>query len=245
MILERLSVDGIDTSPYYEPNGKFNTTPPGNDIQMPNCTMYCYLRTFECSNATKPFPVARTSLGFGNAKTWYGASPLEKGSKLKQFSIACFDGTYGHVAFVEQVIDSTHALITESQYDSNKSLRNYKYWQKRVVELIPGKATLSGVGVLQGFLYVPVKDIRVSRNSEFEQVEILDDMVNVRVKPNGNITRAGNYAPRGIYNILDIKNDGDWDWYQLDKNCWVRQGDWTRYYPIDSELEKLRKENRL
>lgn len=242
MYLERLSSDGIDTSPYYVPNGKFNTAPPNSDIQMPNCTMYCYCRGFEASDATKPFYLARNGYGFGNAKEWYSQSPLPKGSSLKDGSIAVFDGQYGHVCFVERVIDSNHALITESQYDSNKQLRNYKYWQKRIVELEVGKATLSGVGKLLGFLYLPIDEIRTSRDSNKEQIEIVEEMVNVRATPNGYVARKGCFAPLGIYNVLSKQEVDGYTWYQLDKDNWVREGDWLNYYPAN-DYEALLKEN--
>ena len=242
MYLERLSVDGISTSPFYIPGGKFNTSPPNSDVQMPNCTMYCYCRSFEATDATKPYPIARDTLGFGNAKTWYSLSPLPKGNKLKNGSIAVFDGNCGHVAFVERVIDDTHALITESQYDSNKNLRNYKYWQKRIVELKVGKATLSGVGELLGFLYLSIDDIRVERNSNKEQIEITKEMVNVRGTANGNLVRPGCYAPMGIYDVLSKQKVEGYTWYRLDKANWVREGDWLTYYPVD-DIEALKKEN--
>lgn len=245
MILERLSASGIDTSPYYKPNGKFNLWDAGDELQMPNCTMYAYLRSFEICNATAPFPIAKSGLGFGNAKSWYSQSPLKKGSKLKSFSIAVFNGVYGHVAIVERRIDDTHALISESQYDDDKSLRNYKYWQKREVELVVGKATLSGVGELLGFLYLPIEDIRTLRDTTKEQISINEEFVNVRGLPNGEVARKGCYAPMGIYNVQDIKNDGEYNWYQLDKACWVRDGEWLAYYPIEeNELQRLKAENK-
>lgn len=242
MYLERLSDYGIDTSPYYEPNGKFNTSPAGSDIQMPNCTIYTYLRSFEATDAKKPYPIARDRTGFGNAKTWFANSPLPKGSEIRTGAIACFDGNYGHVAFVERKIDDTHALITESQYDSNKSLRNYKYWQKRVVELVTGKATLSGVGKLQGFLYLDIDDIRTSRNTSVEQIEITEEMVNVRGKANGEIVRKGCYCPMGIYNVLSKREVDGYMWYEIDKANWVREGDWLTYYGANN-YDALLKEN--
>ena len=242
MYLERLKVDGISTSPYYVPNGKFNTSEPNSDVQMPNCTMYCYCRAFEASDAVSPYPIARSTLGFGNAKTWYSLSPLPKGSKIKNGSIAVFDGNSGHVAFVERVIDSTHALITESQYDKNKNLRNYKYWQKDIIELQVGKATLDGVGKLLGFLYLTIDDIRVNRDYNKEQIEITKEMVNVRGTPNGNVIRDGCYAPMGIYNVISKRKVDGYMWYMLDKANWVREGDWLNYYPVD-DFEALKKEN--
>ena len=241
MYLGRLSAAGIDSSPYYVPGGNFNTYSPTSDIQMPNCTMYAYLRSFESTDAAEPFPIARDSLGFGNAKNWFSNSPLPKGYEIKTGSIACFDGNFGHVAFVEEKYDDTHALISESQYDDNKSLRNYKYWQKRVVELIPGKATLSGVGALQGFLYLPINDKRTERNGK-EQVEIIEDYVNVRSSAAGEILKQGCYCPMGIYDVLNSKEVDGFMWYKLDSKSWVREGEWLIHYKKENdELAELKR----
>ena len=241
MYSERLSVSGIDSSPYYVPGGAFNTYSPYSDIQMPNCTMYAYLRAFESCDASAPFPVARDGLGFGNAKTWFSNSPLPKGYEIKDGSIACFDGNYGHVAFVERKIDDTHALISESQYDDDKSLRNYKYWQKREVELIPGKATLSGIGALQGFLYLDIKDVRTEFTGS-GQIVITEDYVNIRKSAAGELSKHGCYAPMGIYNVLNLKEVDGFMWYKIDSKSWVREGDWLKYYPKENdELAELKK----
>lgn len=245
MYLERLSSYGIDTSPYYVPNGRFNTAPADDDNQMPNCTMYCFCRGYEAMDATERTPWVRPQGGFGSAKEWYCTTTMPKGSQLRTGSVACFDGNYGHVAFVERKIDDTHALISESQYDHDKSLRNYKYWQKRVVELIVGKATLSGVGALQGFIYLPIKDIRTVRNTEKVQISINDEMVNVRGLPNGEVARKGCYAPTGIYDVLEEKIIDGYDWYRIAKSCWVREGDWLTYYPQSDDISKLQAENEM
>lgn len=241
MYLERLSSSGLEDSPYFVPSGKFNTSPAGSDIQMPNCTMYAFCRAYEATDASKRYDIARKGGGFGNANKWFSESPLPKGNKLKTGSIACFDGVYGHVAFVERVIDDTHALISESQYDDDKSLRNYKYWNKRVVELEVGKATLNGVGPLQGFLYLDIDDKRTQIDGS-EQIEILEDYVNVRATPNGNIARKGCYAPMGVYNILSRREVDGYMWYELDKNNWVREGSWLKYYSSDlmDDLKKIK-----
>lgn len=236
MYLERLSPSGMDNK-YYLPQGDFNTSPSDSDIQMPNCTMYAYLRAFESVNASKPFPIARSTLGFGNAKTWFNQSPLKKGNEIRTGSIACFNGNYGHVAFVERKIDNNHALISESQYDADKSLRNYKYWNKRIVELEVGKATLTGVGELQGFLYLDIDDARVGNG----KVEITEDYVNVRSEPNGHLVLAGCYCPMGIYNYYQRKNVDGYNWYEIDLGCWVREGTWLKVLEEDDLLNDLRK----
>ena len=243
MFLERLNNYGIDSSKYYKYGGTYNPVKSAtSDTAMPNCTDYALCRGYEATQCDKPFPIAKASLGFGNAKDWWKQSPLPHTNEIVAGSIACFDGAYGHVAFVERVIDKTHALISQSQYDKNKSLRNYKYWEKRVVELVVGKATLSGVGALQGFLILPVNKIDVARNSKFEQIEITQEMVNVRVKPNGEVVQNGCYAPMGIYNVLSKQVVDNYTWYEIDKNCWVREGSWITYYE-KQDFEALIKEN--
>jgi len=249
MFLERLSKNGIESSPYYVPNGQFNTAPPNSDVQMPNCTCYCYSRFFESVSAPTPYPVARTTLGYGNAKTWYEKSPLPKGKELKTGCIAVFDGNFGHVAYVERKIDSTHAIISQSQYDSNKSLRNYKYFETRQVELVIGKSTLSGIGPLIGFIYAPIQDIRVDRDETKEQILIKEDMVNVRIEPNGEPYQTGCYAPMGYYDVLQIKNVEGYNWYCIEPNHWVREGSWLVHYELTDteelmkEIAELKKEN--
>lgn len=240
MWLTRLNIFSED-NPYYVKGGEFNDYT--GDIQMPNCTTYAYLRMEESLELTeKNDCLIRSSGGFPNAKNWYATTPLPKGSELREASIAVFDGQYGHVAFVEKVIDSTHAIISQSQYDSNKSRRDYKYWEKREVSLIVGQATLSGVGKLIGFIYPPVNDKRVQRN-EKEQIEILEDYVNVRSAANGDIRNVGCYCPVGIYNVLNSKEADGFIWYKLDTQTWVREGEWLVHYPKgDDETQALKRE---
>lgn len=50
----------------------------------------------------------------------------------------------------------------------------------------------------------------------------------------------------GIYDVLNIQNDGQYDWFQVDKACWIREGEWLTYFPVeDNELERLTEENRI
>lgn len=230
----------MEDSPYFVRDGKYNHY--SSDNQLPNCTTYCMLRTYEATEAKEPYPVAQNNLGFPPAKQWYSKSPLAKGNELKVGAIACFDGTSGHVAYVERVIDKTHALISQSQYCSDKTVRDYRYFETREVELVVGKATLSGVGKLQGFIYTPIDDIRTKRNSDKEQIEIIQPYVNVRTAPEGYVFREGNYCPMGIYNVKSKKEYNGYMWYQLEQDHWVREGEWLNYYEL-SDIANLKKEN--
>lgn len=187
----------------------------------------------------------RSALGYPTAKDWMKDTLLPTGDYIRDGCVAVFNGNMGHVAFVERKIDETNAIITESQYDSNKDLRNYKYWQKRTVELEVGKATLAGVGELLGFIYPDIKDIRTERKNK-PQIEITEDYVNVRTSANGSIKSVGCYCPMGVYDVLNSKEVDGYLWYKIDSKSWVREGSWLKYYPAeDDEITQLREENKL
>lgn len=240
MFLQRMSKVGMDSSPYYQ-SKDFNKA-KGTITDLPNCTCFCQCRSYEALQLSSAIPmfIGYSTGGYPNAKNWYDKTTFPKGKELKSGSIAVFDGNYGHVAFVEQKIDSNHALISQSQYDDNKSLRNYKYYESKVVELTVGKATLSGIGKLIGFIYLPIEDIRTNRNTLVDQIEIIEEMVNVRTEPNGDLLCQGCYAPTGIYNALESRKVDGYNWYKVEENAWIREGEWLIFYSgvEQSDLEK-------
>ena len=240
MFLQRESKWGMETSPYYQ-SSTFNKA-KGTITDLPNCTCFCMCRTYESLSVDTPFGMfyGYSVGGYPNAKYWYEKTTLPKGTELKTGSIAVFDGNYGHVAYVEEKLDDNHALISHSQYDEDKSLRNYKYYESKVVELTVGKATLGGIGTLIGFIYLPIEDIRTQRNTLTDQIEIIEDMVNVRTEPNGDLLCQGCYAPTGIFNALESRSDGTYKWYKVEENAWIREGEWLKFYPgvEQSDLEK-------
>ena len=233
----------MDSSPYYQ-STTFNKA-KGTINDLPNCVAFCMCRIFESLCVDKPFSMftGRTAGGYPHAKEWYTKTTFATGSELRTGSIAVFDGNYGHVAYVERKIDDNHAVISQSQYDDDKSLRNYKYFETREVELTVGKATLSGIGRLLGFIYLPIDDIRVKSNPEQNQILVKEEMVNVRIKPDGDLFRSGNYIPMGYYNVLQKKTVDGYDWYEVEQDHWVREGEWIKYIPKETTNKELEKEN--
>ena len=224
MYLERLSSYGIEQSPFFKRWGNSN--------DMPNCTRYAYDRAQESCNDPNLY-IARATSGFGEAKNWWEQTTYPKGSEIRDGSIAVFDGQCGHVMYVERAIDKTHGLCSQSQWSDDKTDRGKKYWEKEVFELIVGQATLEGIGVLKGFIYCPINDIRTARGTN-EQIEIIEEMVNVRTSPEGSLTCPGCYCPMGIYNVLDSQELNGFKWFKLDSDCWVREGSWLKYYPAQT-----------
>ena len=76
----------------------------------------------------------------------------------------------------------------------------------------------------------------VQRNEKVKQIEVLIDNLRVRSKPNGDIL---GYANKGIYNVLNVIEDNNYIWYEIDENMWIAssEGDWTVFYdPIQEEV---------
>lgn len=239
MFLQRLHIFN-DENKYYIPGGQFNTFT--GDVRMPNCTTYSFLRMHEmCEFDRVHNDLIRQSGGFGNAKTWYDTTTLPKGKELKEGSILCFNGNFGHVCALERINENT-ITITQSQYDKDKNLRNYKYWECRDVELINGIPHMNGVGEYIGCIYPPVHDIRTTYDTTREQVQITQDYVNVRMSPEGELVNVGCYAPKGIYNVLDKQSVNGYVWYMLDTNAWVREGEWLTYHSTDTNYQALYEE---
>jgi hypothetical protein len=231
MWLPRLNLFS-DNNPYYK-NKDFNKG-LGTDLDMPNCTQYAVCRNYEASEADKPYIMFknRSAGSYPNAKNFFDDWILAKGYDLKEGAMGVCDGNFGHVFYVEEKIDDTHAIISQSQYDSNKSLRNYKYWEKREVELVVGKSPMSGIGALIGYCYPPIRDIRVKRDNTKHQIEITESMVNVRTSPNGDVFCKGLYCPKGIFNVSNVQIVEGYKWFELEPNHFVREGEWLKEYDI-------------
>lgn len=227
MFLERLSRNGIEESPFFKRWGNSN--------DMPNCTRFDYDRTQEaCDNPN--IYIARPESGFNIAKMWWYESPYPKGNEIKVGATAVFDGKDGHVCFVERVTDKANnkGLISQSQWSANKNDRtSNKYFETREISFEVGKQSMSGVGAFLGFIYAPINDIRVARNSN-NQIKIIDTFVNVRKTPEGDLTREGCFCPMGFYDVLDRQVVNNYVWYKIDGGCWVREGSWLEEYNADN-----------
>ena len=124
--------------------------------------------------------------------------------------------------------------MSESNYDDDKSRRDWKFWNLRECDFIVGKSTISGVGPLIGFIYLDINDKRVSRDTSRDQIRVNYDYINVRVAPGLSALKYdGCFCPDGIYNILDKQDADGYTWYKLDDDCWIAGIDEVEYLPKD------------
>ena len=137
--IKRLTEPTKDNKYFFEDNffkGKYG---------MPNCTAYAWGRAYEIMG-TKPDFRTRAD-GIGNAKSWFGSKycPYERGQEPRLGAIMCFDGTYGHVAVVEE-INGNSVTVSQSSYGGPMfSTRTYK------------KGNYDhGSLKFQGFIYLPI-----------------------------------------------------------------------------------------
>ena len=95
----------------------------------------------------------------------------------------------------------------------------------------------------------------VARNEYVDQVKIFDNVTSLRARkaPNGEVL---GYMNSGIYNLLERKADGDYEWLKVEENVWfANSGDWCEVLPkkeqpteppvVDEDkikIEKLEKE---
>lgn len=228
--LERLDPPVLYTT-HYQPNG--------NDNDMPNCTKYCHDRAQEaCENINLKLFSDRESIGFPMADKWLEKSAFPTGKEPRTGSIACFSGINGkiHVAFVERVNKDGTCLISDSRYDEDKTIRNERYW--RVVDnvvlkigQIPGG--IEGVGELLGFQYLPIRDIRTTRDESKSQLEVFKTGLRCRslFGKSASIVNEGCYVPTGIYDVLDTMTADGYTWCKVDDDHWIAHDrSWANLY---------------
>lgn len=71
----------------------------------------------------------------------------------------------------------------------------------------------------------------VARNEYVDQVKIFDNITSLRARkaPNGEVL---GYMNSGIYNLLERKADGDYEWLKVEENVWfANSGDWCEVLP--------------
>lgn len=162
---------------------------------LPNCCGYVHGRWIELGGYNHDID----GLSLGNAKTYYPNWKGNKGQTPKVGAIMCWtNNSAGHVAVVEQVIDSDTVLTSESNWNgpkfSNRTRHrawgngNWSYWQGTDI-------------YFQGFIYPPftvesTNDVNINvggtttdvSNETFKGTFTADTALNIRSECTTNST---------------------------------------------------------
>lgn len=186
------------------------------------CTWYAYYRALECGFTAPCYWDRATRQGsYTNAKLWLEnfREPWQvKGPDYSPVAgdIAVFDGTYGHVAFIEKV---SKGIRTVSDYNRVAS-------ETFAVDSWAEGTDFKGVGPLLGFLHFPNNTVEtVARDENVDQIETTDPTLRVRTAPNRQ-AEIFCHVQTGYYNILSTVPataedqaavEGLTEWYEIDK----------------------------
>ena len=73
----------------------------------------------------------------------------------------------------------------------------------------------------------------VERNKNVEQIEVIVDNLNARNEPTKNSPTNG-YINRGIYNVLETKDNEEYRWIKVEDYWIATKDEWTIYYPKET-----------
>ena len=184
------------------------------------CTWYAFYRALEVGFSPPCWYDRDTEFGsYTNAKDWLAnyRDPWEvKGLDYtaQAGDIVVYDGTYGHVQFME-----TNTMYSEYANGNPESFKNGKlneYYNKNIL----------------GYLHFPLETVEpVERNTSVNQIQTTDAELRIRTKPSLSGEVVG-YVQLGFYNVLDQKNADGYIWYKLAKDRWCANVS-TIYLPSD------------
>lgn len=139
----RLTDEGMATSKYYH-DEKYNSLV--GDVSYPNCTLYCLGRLAELYNRNIADDYFENWIG--NAKTWHSEiiSDRKRSDKPALGAIACFDGTYGHVAIVEMIEGNNVTISYQEKNGTKFSIVTEPF-------KVGTKYSKYGWGAFQGYVY--------------------------------------------------------------------------------------------
>lgn len=201
-----------------------NTYYEWNIPSVYQCVWFVY---FRCAEEHLPFPCywdRTTKTGsYTNAKEWlqnYREPWQVKGLDYTPVAhdIVVYDGQYGHVQFME-----TDTMYSEYSNGNKDSFRNGLLSQYK--------------GQILGYLHCPLEPLNtVERNENVDQIQTTDTTLRVRMKPSLDADIVG-HVSLGYYNVLQIKADESYTWYQIGKNRWCADVS-VVYLPAEDDIVK-------
>lgn len=183
------------------------------------CTWYSYYRALEVGMSPPCYWDRDTRTGsYTNAKEWLKnfREPWEvKGLDYTPVAgdIVVYDGTYGHVQFME-----TDTMYSQYANGDPNSFRNGKLEEYKGVKL--------------GYLHYPLNAVTpTERNTSTNQIQTTNTNLRIRTKPSLSGEVVG-YVQLGYYNVLESKDADGYTWYKIAKDRWCANIT-TVYLPSD------------
>lgn len=194
------------------------------------CTWYVFYRALEDGKTAPTYWDRQTRTGsYTDAKLWLENYrepwvPMNRDYYPTQGDIVVFDGTYGHVAYIESISDGK-ALLSEYRSGNINSFQTIEW-----------TIGTNYTGALLGYLhYDNLKP--VARNTSINQVEVKDDLLRIRNKPSLSGYILG-HCEVGFYNVLSLTENDNYTWYEVDTNKYIANVE-TKYYPTKKENDIL------
>lgn len=224
-----------------------------NTSMVGECTWYCFYRAIQVSGQEPVYrDRAKRENGYNHGKTWIKNYKedwyphyfsKEPNLEVKAGDILVFDGNYGHVAFIEKVIDFDHFYISDYNRVAPSSF-DYTVWTRG--RRLSGNPYGTGdpMGVLR---YEPKCVYPVKENKSVDQVYVDEPTLRVRLAPNLQGKYYCNCA-KGFFNVLGISEADGYTWYEIEDGKYIanigwKNGEGVKFIKADNEVERLKAEN--
>ncbi|MDD3392748.1 MAG: M23 family metallopeptidase [Bacilli bacterium] len=161
-------------------------------------------------------------------------SSLSVGQKVMQGEHFYNQGKSGNATGIHLHLETAKGKFTDSGWYKNSSgiwmINNAIHPAKALFLTDDIKVVNDG-----GYKWQNLVGNPVTRDKKNNQIEVTNDFLRCRDEANGTIL---GYINRGIYNILDQKED-EYVWYKVDKNKWIAyDSSWATLYLLDDSLEQ-------
>lgn len=211
---------------------------------LPNCVAYVHGRWLELLTGALGLEKAKeyeSKMCLYNAEQYFGYTQdgFQRGQEPKLGAVICWrkgslssgDGA-GHVMVVEQINRDGSIVCSGSNYGGT---RWYRSTYKKSNNYYIGSSY-----TFQGFIYPPVAfstyaTTAVNRDTTRDQFYVGISILNVRTGPGTGYTRLG-YAEPGNYNVRLSQKQGDYVWYEVEKDRWLAGVQGTTFYPAQKPL---------
>lgn len=199
-----------------------------NATYLWQCTWFVYWRFYQVFGLFPCYYKRSTrEEGYTTAKLWgdnyKDAIPhwfsKEPNIEFKRGDIIVFDGNYGHVVFVEDVVDRDTCFI--SQYNlSNPNEFSNDYWVRGGILKGHPYNTGSPLCLMRCEAVVPVE-----RNEMVDQVYVNEPTLRVRCQPNLNGEFYCN-CPTGFFDVLSQSEADGYKWYEIADGKYIADIGW-------------------